>query len=245
MNAPYVSLAASAPLSLRVLLFALWDISVKEMQQCASCVRLGSNVLIQHPPNHVPQDIIPTWDGFIVYPANEDTDAKRGQRQTALLKMFVLKAVGVMEELFFLAHLGHTIPLMVHNPRKPVRLVHWVIFVRTVAQWITHQTFVQQVIIVHWGRNFPTNFLALQGLTTLTSTSHQNHWHAYLVLLVVIAWLVPLSQPCVRLVTIAPMAQAQELNLLAMLDITMMNLVLKITQNARLVRLALIVQMAH
>ena len=129
-----------------------------------------------------------------------------------------------MEELYFLVHQGHTMLLMAPNPRRTARHVHWATIVKTVAQLTTHQMSVRLVIIVLWVLNFRNNFLAHQGRTILMSTRRHDHWPVYHVLRVVIVWQALLNLLCAPPVTIVQMVQAQECNLHAMLEHTMMNL---------------------
>lgn len=157
--------------------------------------------------------------------------------------MFVLKVVGVMDGLYILVHQGHTILLMAPNPRRPARHVHWATIVKTVARLTTHQMSVQLVIIVLWELNIRNNFLAHQGHTILMSTRHQDHWPVYHVLLVVIVSQALLNLPCVLWATIVQMVQAQERNLHAMPEHTMMNLDWQITHSARTVHRAHTVRM--
>ena len=129
-----------------------------------------------------------------------------------------------MEGLYFLVHQGHTMLLMVPNPRTPARHVHWATIVKTVARLTMHQMSVQLVIIVLWELNFRNNFLARQGHTILMSTRHHGHWPVYHVLLAVTVLQAPLNLLCVPPATIVQMVQAQERNSHAMLEHTMMNL---------------------
>ena len=129
-----------------------------------------------------------------------------------------------MEGLYFLVHQGHTMLLMAPNPRRPVKHVHWATIVKTVARLTTYQMSAQLVIIVLWELNFRNNFLAHQGHTILMSTRHHGHWPVYHVLLAVTVSQALLNLLCVPPATIVQMVQAQEHNLHAMLEHTMMNL---------------------
>ena len=129
-----------------------------------------------------------------------------------------------MEGLYFLVHQGHTMLLMAPNPRRPVKRVHWATIVKTVARLTTYQMSAQLVIIVLWELNFRNNFLAHQGHTILMSTRHHGHWPVYHVLLAVTVSQALLNPLCVPPATIVQMVQAQEHNLHAMLEHTMMNL---------------------